>query len=717
MADILAALQSAGTQADSGPVDIGAILDKRAQEPDEQPRAKLPAPTKQDRVWQGVTDLPTGLGQLTEHVAETPMNGIRAVIRAGLNASGAKDAATLFAPVTTGGFDDIVKEREQSYAQARADAQQTGIDWWRLAGQVANPVNYLVPGKIPASVASRIGAGAAQGAAVSAVQPGTDPQNFWWDKAKGVIIGGATGGALSGAVESVMPLIRAGVNAARKALGTSAAASPAADAVVNSALAAKGVDPATIDVNVLSGLKQEAQNALEHGETPSAQMVALRAKAESLPFPIPLLKGQLMGNEPGGAMQFAKEQNLRGIEGVGEPIAQRLTDQNAAAINNLDALGAKGALDPVELGNQMAPKIQGLWDQLQDRKNALYAAVRNSKGQPAAMDQFTAAKQIKDTLDTPEQSHAYDLLPANIKRTIDDLQDGKLPLTVAQMQSFDKQWGAAARGADGSTAYAINTARRILNDAPIADDVGVEAKQAYEAARAAHAQQMALVDKKLLNGMPNPKYQPLVDDVVYGGKPPETLFDTHFMKAAPSTAAKNLQFVAQLDSELPKQIGHTYMGEIKRIALSGASDERATVSQATLNRMTQPVAAARMDALLPAPAAQTFRNLADVIEAAKRHPTGAAVNTSNTGSAAVNAGVSMLKQNLGAQIAKRLPVVKQIAEAKAAADAQTGVQEAIKPGVTLNSILRATPRQALGRSLAGRALIPAAAGTENSGNE
>ena len=65
-----------------------------------------------------------------------------------------------------------------------------------------------------------------------------------------------------------------------------------------------------------------------------------------------------------------------------------------------------------------------------------------------------------------------------IKKTIDSLQWGEMPLTVAQSQSLDKIWGQAARGADGSTAYAINQARRLLADAPISDEIGLESKQA-----------------------------------------------------------------------------------------------------------------------------------------------------------------------------------------------------------------------------------------------
>jgi hypothetical protein len=681
------------------------------------PPAPPPAPTAGQRFMQGAGDLTTGLGQIAEHLpfGEPVLNGVRSALRWELNKVGAPEAAALFAPVSTGGFDDIVHQRESDYQNARQAAGQTGIDWWRLGGQSANPLNYAMPGGISASVGGRIMQAGAQGAAIGAAQPSVAPGSFWWDKAKGATIGGVAGAGTAGVIEGAMPLIRAGINAVRRVSNTGA--SPlAASTVVHSALNAKGIDPETVDLNVLSGMRQEAQDALDAGVEPSAAMIAARAQAESLPVPVRLMKGQASGDP----MQFSKEQNLRGIVGVGEPLTTRLQEQNAAFIQNLDALGAKNAPDTVSTGTSIADKVQGFWDGLQKQKNDLYGAVRNSRGQPAMMDQFTAARQIRDELDTPAASHAYDLLPANIQRTIGDLEDGKLPLTVAQMQALDKTWGEAARGTDGSTAYAINTARRILGNAPVQDDVGEEARQAYMAARQAHAQQMSLIDPKLQNGLPNPQFQPLVKAVVVDGKPAEGLFQTHFMGAAPSVAGKNLAFLSKLDPTAPQQIGQTLMGEIKRTALSSASDERGTVSQSVLNSWAgDPVKAARMEALLPEPAVQTYRNLAATVENAKRFPVAATVNTSNTGSAVVNAAASAMKEGIVSKVAKSLPFVNRVADTVAQARKETAVQGALSPGVTLQSLLTATPIQQARRSLAARLATPAAvaAGTNATTNE
>jgi hypothetical protein len=688
------------------PKPAASLSDQMQQFADESkpaaPPPPGPPPTALDRAKHGLGDAVYGLGRLTQHVVpDVVLNGIRKGI--GLD------------PQSTEEWDKIATDREQNYQSARAAANQTGIDWWRLAGAAANPLNYAAPARA-ATVLGRVGQAAAQGGALGGIQSSaesTTPDSFWWDAARGSATGAGAGGVLGGVVETVAPALRWGLNKSRALVSgqTQAAIPAAADAVVKQALQGAGVQPHSVDLNLLSGMRQDVQSALEHGADISPNAIVNRARAESLPVPINLTRGQATGD----AMQFAKEQNLRGVTGVGEPITQRLTSQNAGFIANLDALGAKDATDTVSWGAQYAPKVQAYWDKLQSQKDALYSAVRNSKGQSAAVDGISAADSIKAALDTPQASHAYDLLPSNIKKTIDSLRAGDFPLTIAQSQALDKQWSAMARGTtDGSVAYAINKARALLESAPIADDVGAEARQAYQAAKQAHAQQMSLIDPKLPNGMPNPNFQPIVKAVVQDGKDPSQLFGSHFLNSPPSVARKNVQFLSQIDPNAPKDIGQTLMGEIKRQALTSASDERGTVSEAVLrNWANDPVKSARLDALLPQPAVHTFHNLAATVEAAKKIPVASAVNTSNSGSAVVNAATSMLQNSAFGQIAARLPLARSVAEGMAQANRQTDVQAALQPGVTLKNLMSATPAQAARRSLTTRALLPAAVGGAN----
>lgn len=673
----------------------------------------------------GLGDAEYGLGQIVEHapVLSTIVKGWQDIgkvasegAQAGFTklgmtkaAAAASDVALGFDNNTAQQFDQIVQQRNTDYENARKAAGQTGIDWWRLGGDVANPVNYLSFGEgAAASVAGRIGQAAQMGGVSTLSQPADNsgvPGGFWWDKTKQTIAGVAAGGVTGGLVETAMPALKAVTRTLISKFGTSTP-SGAANEAVNAAISKAGLDPNNMPAPVLTSMRNEISDALKQGAEPSPVAIANRIKAESLPIPVQLMRGQATGDP----MAFAKELNLRGIKGVGEPITTRLQQQNAAFIANLDALGAKDAPDTVAGSQNISSLLQSHWDALDSNKKILYDAVRNSEGQSAKVDQLSVVKNIKNALDTPEASHAYDLLPSNIKQTISDMSDGTMDLNVAKLQQLDHVWGQAAAGSqDGSVRYAISSARQILNDAPIRDNVGQKSLDNYAAAKAAHAQQMSLINPRLLNGRPNPAYQPLMDAVV-NGKAPEKLFNTGFMNTTPSQAAKNMILLKNLDPNSPEIIGRTFMGEIKRQALSSASDERGTVSQTVLNSWARdPVKSRLMANIMPAPNVQTFRNLADTVEAAKRFPVASAVNTSNTGSAITNVGVNMLKRSAIAQVARRLPLVHAAAEGMQEASVERGVQESLNPGVTVKSLIGGGPKQAARKQLLSNLLAPSVA--------
>jgi hypothetical protein len=673
------------------------------------------------RFRQGLSDLPAGAAQLVEHtpVLNTVTNGWRMLIQQGLKAIGAKETAQFFSPMNTGQFDQRIQQREQEYQDARKAANQTGIDWWRLGGNLANPLNYLGAGAAE-SAGARVTQAAAQGGAIAGLQPTeTTPSDFWWDKAKSVLSGAATGGALAGTVEAASPVLKLAVQGIKKVMGkNTSAAAPAADTVVSDALKAKGIDPNSVDLNLLSGMKQEVQTALEHGADISPAAIVNRTKAEALPVPVYLMRGQATGDP----MLFAREQNLKGVQGVGELITQRLQGQNQAFIDNLDALGAKDAPDTVSMGHQLNDAVQGQWDQMQAHKEALYDAVKNSKGQAATLDGKAAGAQVRSVLGAPEAFHAWMTLPAHIQKTVYDLEEGKLPLTVSNWQALDKSWGADARAADGSTSHAINLAREIMSNAPIADDAGVEARQAYQAAKQAHSQQMSLINPKLLNGRPNPNYQPLMKAVVMDGKPVESLFTTHFLNAAPSQAEKNLQFMSKINPQMPQALGKTFMGAIKQQALSSASDERGAVSEAVLRGWARdPVKSARLAAMMPDPAVQTFKNLADVVEAAKKPPVAATINYSGTAPTMMNMAMNAAKSNIGLQILSRVlrihgGIIEPAVQGEKAALQAAELQSTLNPGVTLKSLLSTTAKQAARNRAVSRVVVPAAIAAKQGSN-
>lgn len=155
-----------------------------APAPAPAPRAPPPEATPLDeRMLTGLMDPIVGAGQIMEKT------GIPGAIRGALGIEG--------------NMDEYVKQREAAYVAPQ------GVDWGRMAGNVANPINLVAPeagvaGKV-ASVLPRIATGpvgraVATGAAQSALAPVNPDEDFLTEKAKQMGIGGAAGGVLSKAL-------------------------------------------------------------------------------------------------------------------------------------------------------------------------------------------------------------------------------------------------------------------------------------------------------------------------------------------------------------------------------------------------------------------------------------------------------------------------------------------------------------------------------------
>lgn len=109
----------------------------------------------------------------------------------------------------SGGLDQALAEQEQQYQQQRQSAGETGMDWGRLAGNVVNPVNTLAASRLPqaATMAGRIGVGAAGGALFGAMQPVTQG-DFATEKAKQAGVGAIGGAAVAPVTGAISRIIR-----------------------------------------------------------------------------------------------------------------------------------------------------------------------------------------------------------------------------------------------------------------------------------------------------------------------------------------------------------------------------------------------------------------------------------------------------------------------------------------------------------------------------
>lgn len=146
--------------------------------------------TRTEKVIQGMRDPIDGGAQLLERMLP------QSIVNAGNRINNIiADKTGLLARVPEGGVDQMVRERESQYQQGRAAAGESGFDGYRLAGNVASPVNLAAGARLPqlATLGGRVTMGTAMGAASGALTPvyGND---FGAEKLKQIGIGAAGGG-------------------------------------------------------------------------------------------------------------------------------------------------------------------------------------------------------------------------------------------------------------------------------------------------------------------------------------------------------------------------------------------------------------------------------------------------------------------------------------------------------------------------------------------
>lgn len=148
------------------------------------------------RIGMGMADPIHGGAQFLQNITPAP---IRNAIDTANN--WLADKTGLVAPIPQGGLNESVKKREQDYQDQRGS---DGIDGWRMLGNVVSPATLGAARAIPAgaSLAGRMGIGAAAGSGLAATTPVTDG-DFQEQKINQMLLGGTLGAATPAVVHSL----------------------------------------------------------------------------------------------------------------------------------------------------------------------------------------------------------------------------------------------------------------------------------------------------------------------------------------------------------------------------------------------------------------------------------------------------------------------------------------------------------------------------------
>lgn len=293
-----------------------------------------------------------------------------------------------------------IAEEEGQYESARSSRGGEGFDGARFVGNVLSPTNAVIAAKVPfaAATGARILQGAAIGGGTAAMQPiaDADERGFWGQKTAQAATGATLGAVLTPALAAI------GERAIRRLVdrrGVAAAGAADTDSAIAAALREAGQAVGDVPPPQLEALRAQVSAALREGMQIDPAAALRKADFDALG-----MQGTA-GQVTRDPRQFAREQRLAPVEGVGEPLSGRFQDQGKT-LQEWFSGWAGGAKDPYVAGAQLGESLKRTDDVLNRHVGGLYREARESAGRD---------------LDIPLQGLAQDYA-----RVLDDFGD-KVP--------------------------------------------------------------------------------------------------------------------------------------------------------------------------------------------------------------------------------------------------------------------------------------------------
>lgn len=512
-------------------------------------------------------------------------------------------------------MDAEIKSSNTEYEAARTAVGQDGIDGMRLMGNVVSPVN-LTLGKV--APVGKVGTGvkvlAAKGAAAGAMGAATQPvmgDDFLGEKAGQVLTGAVTGGVLTPvltkASESVARLVRDRVR--------NGAITQTPDQIayeIKASLARDDIDVGQIPKAVMDKLTGEVQQALKQGKKLDAP--ALLRKMDFDRAGIKPTLGQLT-RDPS---QFTQERNMRGIQGVGEPLANRFNEQ-ATAITGKFRQATGGAPDNFTAGQSLIESLKAKDEQMVSGVRAAYKAFKDSTGKDLDVPLTGLAQDYAKTLRDFGQTipgavrgqfEELGLLTGKQLKTLSiDDAEGLIKVINKNYNPMDKAQSAALDELRGAV-------QRSITD--VADSGGGEAAKLAQAARAAAAKRFGTIDST-----------PALKAAINSAEP-----DDFVKKFVVNGKVREINALAQLvGPEGQNTMRQQMMRHLQNKAFGANAAGDGAGSQASLNAELNSIGRNKLAALLGPEATDDLFSLGRVMAYIQQQPAGSAVNNSNTGAA------------------------------------------------------------------------------------
>ena len=283
-----------------------------------------------------------------------------------------------------GAVDADIRDAEGEYQAARWKDGQSGFDGARLLGNVVNPATVALARVSPSGAASTLGrafqggVGGALGGALATPVTDTREMSFGMQKlGQGVAgtVGGAVAAPVLGKVTDVLaPQVKAVQARFTDPALLSARASLETDRALQQVFRDMGTEADNVPPDVLASLRDQVRASFKQGQRIDAAGALRKMDFEAQG--VPALRGQITRNPA----QYSRDMNLRGVEGVGEPIQGVLTAQNQKITGDLGKFGATTASEKFPAGDKLMASLGKFDDDMSGAVTRAYKNARASSG-------------------------------------------------------------------------------------------------------------------------------------------------------------------------------------------------------------------------------------------------------------------------------------------------------------------------------------------------
>ena len=596
-------------------------------------------------VLMGAADIPGGLAQLVARGAEW---------------------VTPAAKPLREGVERQQKRQDDFYKRVARPDDQLGAGIGRGTGQALATAPFLAA-KPAATLMGRMGQGGGLAGGVAAASPVQDAgDEFWPQKATNVGASMAVGAAAVPLAEVAADIggkvVNSVVNWWRSRPVKARAINPTdIKNAISEALKENGVDVRTVPTNVIAQLESQAKQAMLSGRA-----LDKGATARAADFAALGMRGSAgqIGRKPS---QFAFEQNVSGVKGVGEELADLFGQQNTQLIEKMRGVSPVVG-DALDTGKGM---ISALSSQDAARKGAVTAAydkARNTVGSVAEVPMGPLAQRAGEAVE-----NFGDAIPGPVisrLRSYGIFGDKQTKsFTVEEADRLRKIVNANWNAADPVRTKALKSINDGIDDTlnAMADQgatFGPAAAKAFGEARDTASARFKLIERV-----------PALKAVVDGDAVPDTFFEKFVLRNKNTTELAALRELIKERPDVVRDIRGQIMSALDKAATGGKDVSFAKFAADSYNKELSRIGTRKLEMFFSPQEIGQLHTIGRVAMSRTNAPVGAPVNYSKSGSAVLD-----FANRMG--VLRQVPMLGSVVKSAGKAAERGMVREAATPDIS-----------------------------------